>query len=219
MLLIGHRGDTSSHPENTLAGFVSAFEKGADGVEMDVQLQDGQLIVVHNYMYDRSKEYPRVVDVLSAIVGRGRIEIEIKSLDLDFLQPLSKILGQFPDADIELTTSVVGIISALRQAFPETKLGVIFRDSEFEDWMFEEGFVVPKTVKLMQLYDADVAHLPRKVIGTELVDALHAESKKVHAHIPRDSMERQLETLRLLQECGVDQATIDDLDVIARVAV
>ena len=48
-LIIAHRGDLSTAPENTLPAFRSAFESGADGIELDVRLtRDDQLVVFHD---------------------------------------------------------------------------------------------------------------------------------------------------------------------------
>ena len=48
-LIIAHRGDVSNAPENTLPAFQSAYESGADGVELDVRLtRDDQLVVFHD---------------------------------------------------------------------------------------------------------------------------------------------------------------------------
>lgn len=48
-LIIAHRGDLSSAPENTLPAFQRAYESGADGIELDVRLtRDDQLVVFHD---------------------------------------------------------------------------------------------------------------------------------------------------------------------------
>lgn len=53
--IIAHRGDKACAPENTLAAFKLAAEKGADAVEFDVQLTaDGQVIVIHDPILDRT---------------------------------------------------------------------------------------------------------------------------------------------------------------------
>lgn len=48
-LIIGHRGDSRNAPENSLAAFRMALDKGADGLEFDVQLaKDGVPVVIHD---------------------------------------------------------------------------------------------------------------------------------------------------------------------------
>ena len=48
--IIARRGDAEIAPENTLPAFISAIERGADGIELDVHpTADGHLIVHHFY--------------------------------------------------------------------------------------------------------------------------------------------------------------------------
>jgi glycerophosphoryl diester phosphodiesterase len=50
LLVLGHRGAPSQAPENTLPGFLFAFDAGLDGIELDVmETADGDLIVTHDY--------------------------------------------------------------------------------------------------------------------------------------------------------------------------
>ena len=54
-LIIAHRGDSGSAPENTLAAFRRAVAAGADGAELDVRLtRDGKLTVFHDRSLDRT---------------------------------------------------------------------------------------------------------------------------------------------------------------------
>ncbi len=49
MLILAHRGASDARLENTLPAFLHALERGADGVELDVQLtRDGEVIVFHD---------------------------------------------------------------------------------------------------------------------------------------------------------------------------
>lgn len=49
-----HRGFSGYYPENTMEAFQAAYDVGADGVELDVQLtQDGEVIVFHDATLDR----------------------------------------------------------------------------------------------------------------------------------------------------------------------
>jgi len=54
-LVIGHRGAMGYTPENTLLSFEDAVRRGADLVEMDVQLSgDGEIVVMHDTSVDRT---------------------------------------------------------------------------------------------------------------------------------------------------------------------
>lgn len=73
-LVFGHRGAMAQAPMNTLAAFELARKRGADGIELDVQLsRDGQLVVVHDDTVDATTD------------GRGRVAdltlAELKRLD------------------------------------------------------------------------------------------------------------------------------------------
>lgn len=62
-LILGHRGYSGKHPENTMRAFQKAIECGADGIECDLQkTKDGRFIVMHDETLDRTT------------TGRGRID-------------------------------------------------------------------------------------------------------------------------------------------------
>ncbi len=53
----GHRGFSGKYPENTMLAFQKAYEAGADGVELDVQLtKDGEVVVIHDETVDRTTD-------------------------------------------------------------------------------------------------------------------------------------------------------------------
>ena len=50
VLVFGHRGAMARAPMNTLASFQLAYEQGAHGIELDVQLsKDGEIIILHDF--------------------------------------------------------------------------------------------------------------------------------------------------------------------------
>jgi glycerophosphoryl diester phosphodiesterase len=87
-IIIAHRGDKKNAPENTIAAFLQAAEKGADAVEFDVKLSsDEQVIVLHDQRVDRTT------------TGKGRAT----NLSLAALQELDagiKFPGKFPGEKI-----------------------------------------------------------------------------------------------------------------------
>lgn len=62
-IIFAHRGASGTHPENTMAAFRAAAEKGADGIELDVQMtHDGEIVIIHDETVNRTTN------------GRGMIE-------------------------------------------------------------------------------------------------------------------------------------------------
>jgi len=54
-LILAHRGFSGKYPENTMLSFEKAYEYGADGVELDVQLsKDGIPVIIHDSAVDRT---------------------------------------------------------------------------------------------------------------------------------------------------------------------
>ena len=54
-LIIAHRGAVEYAPENSLDAFSIAYEKKADGIELDVRLsKDGIAVVLHDRVVDRT---------------------------------------------------------------------------------------------------------------------------------------------------------------------
>ena len=101
LLCIGHRGASGSEPENTLRSVRRAIEIGVDGIEIDVQLADGELLVIHDSTVDRTtngtgavarksfaalraldagagEQIPTLREVLEAVDRRCLINIELK---------------------------------------------------------------------------------------------------------------------------------------------
>ncbi len=213
MLIIAHRGDTTHYPENTIEAFKSALELGAGGIELDVQLLDGKLIVVHDFLFDRRKSYPKLEQVVKQFWDQGRMEIEIKSFDTEILKHLKQILGDYPRGDFELTTSETPLAIHVKEAFPKLKLGLIFKDFLFEDWMTEQ-LVTQKIIGWAKTSKANVVHLSYKAIEQfgkkRLVQYLQKNNLLVHSHI----FKGKIQELRNIEAWRVDQCTIDDLSLL-----
>ena len=63
---IGHRGAKREFPENTLAAFARAFERGADAIELDVHATRDGVVVVH---HDPDLRHPPMGTATRAIAG------------------------------------------------------------------------------------------------------------------------------------------------------
>ena len=108
-IIFGHRGDRYNYPENTIASYRSAIDKGLDGIELDVMLtKDDRLVCSHNFdlewetdgkgfieeieyvdlakvkagkQFDKSKQQPipLLTDVVKSLRKTAIINIEIKT--------------------------------------------------------------------------------------------------------------------------------------------
>lgn len=217
MLIIAHRGDTIHYPENTFKAFESAFELGADGIELDIHLYKNDLIVVHDFLFNRSKKHPKFEEILREIHDKGRIEIEVKAWDMKILSNLKQILSQYPNDDFELTTSEIPLASHARQVFPQVRIGLIMGKHLFEDWMNFE-VVCGKIIGWAKMSGANVVHLPYLTIEQfgkgRLVDKIHQAGIKVHSHIFKDVFQQK--RLGNIKRWGVDQCTVDDVVLCSR---
>jgi glycerophosphoryl diester phosphodiesterase len=93
VLVIGHRGASRAHPENTLAAFAGASVLGADWVELDVRCTaDGALVVHHDAALrdgrviaavaraELPESVPTLADALATCAAAGLgVNVEIKS--------------------------------------------------------------------------------------------------------------------------------------------
>jgi glycerophosphoryl diester phosphodiesterase len=214
MIKIAHRGDISSHPENTLAAFAAAFDRGADGVEMDVQLINDRVVIVHDIVRKDSSDLPLLSNILPYITKRGRIEIEIKAYDTGILKPLAAIINLYSKADIDFTTSEIPLAIHIKNQFPFHRLGLILKNSLIEAWMTEE-IVFKKLIGWGEMSCADRLHIPFQIAqqfgGSKLVDRLHREAFTVHIHIPQST--DQAVWFETIKAWGVDQCTVDDISL------
>lgn len=99
---IGHRGIPAALRENTLAGFILAFESGADAIELDTHVSsDGTVVVHHDEAVSTTpiagmtwKELasvdlgggtriPTLDEVLAAAANRATVYVELKGANIE----------------------------------------------------------------------------------------------------------------------------------------
>src|SRR5438309_3722032 len=84
-VIIAHRGDSFSAPENTLEASRLGWEAGADAWEFDVQMiRDGVPVILHD------ESLLRTTDVAARFAGdpRGRNGFRVSDFDLDEVRTL-----------------------------------------------------------------------------------------------------------------------------------
>jgi glycerophosphoryl diester phosphodiesterase len=102
--IVAHRGASAELPENTLASFDLAVQRGADAVEFDVRLTaDGEPVVLHDPDLARTTDregpvcaltldevrrariggehqVPTLIEALALLSGRAAVDIELKNI-------------------------------------------------------------------------------------------------------------------------------------------
>lgn len=135
-IIIGHRGNPSQAPENSISGYLTAIKNGADTVETDIHLSaDNNVIVMHDATIDRTtngsgsissmtlaqiKQYtlkgskdekiPTFEELLQAIKPtKAKIFIEIKSGNTNIVKPMVDLIKEY---DMESRVSVISFSEA-----------------------------------------------------------------------------------------------------------
>ncbi|MFK4824934.1 glycerophosphodiester phosphodiesterase family protein [Paenochrobactrum sp. BZR 588] len=97
--IIGHRGARNLWAENSLTGFRNLLDLNVEGVEFDVHLtKDGELLVMHDALLDRTAEAQGPVSELSD--GEHR-QIRLKN-STDTIPTLDEVLAIYAETKLEL---------------------------------------------------------------------------------------------------------------------
>ncbi len=94
--VIGHRGSSGEHPENTLLAFDGALEQGADALELDVRVSaEGVPVVIHDSTVDRTTDGSGEV--------RAHTVAELQALDAgrgESIPTLEAVLERYPETPL-----------------------------------------------------------------------------------------------------------------------
>lgn len=97
--IIGHRGARNLWAENSLTGFRNLLDLNVEGVEFDVHLtNDGELLVMHDALLDRTAEAQGPVSELPAGAHRA---ISLKNSS-DTIPTLDEVLAIYAGTKLEL---------------------------------------------------------------------------------------------------------------------
>jgi len=208
-LIVAHRGASQLAPENSLAAFDIAIEKGVDIVEFDVHFsRDNQIIVHHDYYLGRTENGTGFIGDYSLAelqtfdigikfsgkfsgekipmfsdvlnVGKGKVRFEIE-LRCPTLLFLNNVIDEINQA---------GMINDVEITSPHTPLLVHVKriNPKIRTGVFFNLFPSWMTTKLgqqhivdwMVLLDAQVAHLPFALLDKNFIDKLHSQNFIVH---------------------------------------
>ncbi|MBD1390869.1 glycerophosphodiester phosphodiesterase [Neiella sp. HB171785] len=146
MQVFAHRGASGDHPENTLVAIERAIQFDADGIEIDVQLADDQVMVFHDRWLHRTtngigrlrdasfeqlrqlktggdQQIPTLLEVLDCIRGRCQLNVELKHKEVagPTLNALDFAVAQLGFAPEQLIVSSFHhrLLSELRYNWPQ----------------------------------------------------------------------------------------------------
>lgn len=139
-LIIGHRGASTSAPENTLAAFRQALEFGADGFELDAKLSaDGEVVVIHDQTVDRTTDGTGAVRKLTLaqikeLDAGSKFDQKFKGEKVPTLEEVFQVLGGKMLIDVELTN-----YASPSDALPE-KVARLVRKYQLEESIIFTSF-------------------------------------------------------------------------------
>jgi len=207
LLVIAHRGNSSVAPENTLPAFQAALDAKADLVELDYyHSADGQLVVIHDEILDRTTDAEVVFGKTGLVVG-GLPLVELQKLDAGSwfddkfvntrLPTLVQALDLIQSASVTLIERKGGDAAALVRLLEEKKLIEKVVVQAF-DWKFVAecrrlsptlalGTLSGKPANEEQIRaaaatGADLIVWDNEKIGRAQIDLIHQLGKKAWAY-------------------------------------
>lgn len=213
--LISHRGAKRELPENTLAAFGRAYERGAQAIELDVHATSDGVVVVHHdpslhgnagqlleisetpWGDLRAVEFapgigiPRLADVLAATPAYATVYVEIKGRGIE--SQVAEVIRE-SRARCAVHSFDHDAIVKMRELAPDIPRGILYEDSN------------DQAIAEMRRTGARDVWPHWKLIDAALVEAVHAEGGRVVAWTVNDSA-----VARRLSELGTDGLCGDDV--------
>ncbi|MBR6783340.1 MAG: DUF1080 domain-containing protein [Clostridia bacterium] len=114
-IMIGHRGNPTQAPENTLSGFIEAYENGADVFEVDVEItKDGEIIIMHDNTLNRTTTYSGTKTVNQMTLAEVKAEYILavnndkSSATTERVPTLKEVCDYFKDKDCKIFVEFKG---------------------------------------------------------------------------------------------------------------
>lgn len=208
MDVIGHRGAAGEAPENTLAAIERGLAAGSAGIEIDVRLADGLVLVFHDATLDRTTDatglvYVRSADELRALAPQvvtlepvaavcaaaGR-QLNVECKDVAVVGPA--LARRPPGADWLVSSFLEPALVRSRELAPEVPRALLANDAE------------PATLERALALGCANLHLPCAVIDAEVAGRVHAVGLILQAFTCNDEPE-----FARLRSAGCDAAITD----------
>lgn len=212
-LIIGHRGAPELEPENTLQSFARAVAEGVDAIELDVQLIDGRLLVLHDETLDRTSDgrglaksqtlealrkldfgqgakIPLLEEVIESIPVGILVNVELKGPDTGTQSAIT--LGNYPNHSFMVSSFRIAELENFALACPEaTNLDLALLRVELTNQTLEEAKRVG--ARAVNLWDP--------CVNARVVSAIREEGLDVYVYTV-NSLKRA-RTLKVLGASGI----------------
>ncbi|MFD6886969.1 glycerophosphodiester phosphodiesterase [Streptomyces sp. NPDC059957] len=217
---VGHRGDPYRVRENTLPSIRSAFERGADAVEIDVRTtRDGVPVLLHDEDLQRLWGHDVRLEDVTAPQLRELTDGGIPTLrEALAAAGAGRVMVDLPGATAEAVRTVVGQVRECGArdrtyycAGPATMLAVRAADPGAEIALTWTTLAPPRRV-LIDAVAPTWLNYRFGLVGPELVDALHRDGLLVSAWTPDTKR-----AMRAMVRAGVDSITTSRVDALGAV--
>ncbi|MFF8803517.1 glycerophosphodiester phosphodiesterase [Streptomyces omiyaensis] len=218
--VVGHRGDPYRARENTLPSIGSAFERGADAVEVDVRLtKDGVPVLLHDDTLKRLWRHDRPLSSLTHEQLRELTYGGVPTLREALLAAgAHRLMLDLPGGNEDSVRKIVGTVReagaggrVLYCAGAVAMLRVRAADPHAEIALTWTSLAPPRPV-LLDAVRPKWLNYRFGLVGRELAERVHRDGLLVSAWTPdtRRSMRRLIAN-------GVDSITTNRVDVLAAV--
>ena len=195
MKIVAHRGARASEPENTLRAMKSAFECGADAVEIDLRFtSDHKLVVIHDDTLERTtngtgkvsdmtiaqlrvldagkgERIPELCEALSVAKRYSRpLVLELKEAGMEW-QVLEEVTEAGLEDKVIISSFFHSSLRNLKEKAPEIKTGVIIAS------------VPVNPVRLARDAKADIIFAKYSRITREFIDACGAGYEGIEVYL------------------------------------
>ena len=230
-----HRGDQTCAPENTLAAFRLAVEKGAPMIEFDVQVtRDGRLVIMHDSTVDRTTDGTGAVSDLTfqeirALDAGGWFRPEFKGERVPTLEETLDVIPETTLCNVHLKNSPGVAAATARVLLDRKRLNHCFLACTVKQ--AEEAHAVAPHARIcnMDRQGSDrTAYVEQTLaLGSAFIqihkgqglDDLKEDVARLHeggVHVNFFGAQEE-DLVRKLADAGVDYILTDDLDLCMRV--
>ncbi|MFX0057658.1 MAG: glycerophosphodiester phosphodiesterase [Candidatus Hodarchaeota archaeon] len=229
MLFIGHRGTRCDYDENTIEAFEVALKYGAEFIEFDIRkLKDGNLIVFHDLMLNRTIKipgilkdfaYPEIRDLKTKIrncqipllsevfdILKGKVKFLIELKDEGIVDDLLKIV-----IDYELINDCIfsgrnlSELKIIKNKLPESQ--VCYNITKGKDLSISKFLKLANSNEL--IFKPDLINLKSNLIDSRFIQTCHKNNIMV---LSWDFLNysNPVEKIKSIIKIGVDGILFDD---------